>query len=633
MLLFGRHESLERSNSPSRISTTKLDMSITLEAILEPAILRKAWRNIRKVERQVHLSQAPLVKDSTGGIALEFNLTTTLEYIRARVLDGSYRPQLPLVIEAAKSKLLRRRLSFLSIEDSLILSSLVQSTQPSLVSKMPTWVSFGRSDNKSDKNESTSISFDYEGWWTKWLRYRNLLKLIEDDPNPYLVISDIVNFYGSVDLSLLRSKVTAVTSLESPANDFLFYMLDRLLPSHNYGPKKLFGLPVVTDDTSRILAHYFLLELDSALRKEGKDNRYTRWVDDMVVSVPDHLEGVKVVARIENALSEIGLVANASKTEIISKTEFRSRHYVEENEFLDTVHQLTDDGLAVNRRQFDGRIREFLTNSHRGYGARILRRYYTQSRRCRSKLLVLHWREHLVENPSNASQILDYVAFFQGDLRFCMDLFALLRTHGALFEDLQILCYESLLLRPFPNDPIIRSYVVQQTYLHHSGFGEFDKPSDYVRALQVLVMYKFGSVSVSKLVNHKFAERAVASPLYATYAFPVIAADPNLRSIAFEVVERIDEPSVWRLKVLIEKLALGDSRATGLLIGLLDPKVTRLPMRHVINPRALPLLAIARRCGSFVKAQDLRAAVANAGRKVQKVDDPELIDWITLSHM
>ena len=372
-------------------------------------------------------------------MAFALSLTKTLEYLTIRILRGTYRPHVPLVIESAKSKLLRRRLSFLSVEDSLILGSLVQSIRPSLIARMPTWVSFGQSDNKKEETRKDAISFDYEDWWTKWLRYRNLLKVIEDDPNPLLVTSDIVNFFGSVDLSLLRSKVTGVTSLEGQANALLFYLLYRLFPHHTYEPKGLFGLPIVTDDTSRILAHYFLLDLDSALSQEGNENRYTRWVDDMVVSVPDHLQGVKVVSRIENALTGIGLVANSSKTEIVTKKVFQERHYVSDNTFLDEVHQMTDARVPVDKGLFHKHLRTFLTCRRGGYESRILRRYYTEARRIRSKMLLCLWQEHLREFPSNAQSILDYVSFFEGTLGFCVEVFDFLKTHGELFEDLQIL--------------------------------------------------------------------------------------------------------------------------------------------------------------------------------------------------
>ena len=200
------------------------------------------------------------------------------------------------------------------------------------------------------------------------------------------------------------------------------------------------------------------------------------------------------------------------------------------------------------------------------------------------------------------------------------------------FEDLQILLYETLMLKPFPNDHILRNYVVNHTYLHYSGHGEFSRPSGYVRALQTLVMFKFGGASVAKLLASRFVREAVESPTFATHAFPVIATDPKLRPIAFEVIEHIEDPRVLRLKALVEHLERGEERALGLLIGLLDPRRTRFPGRYVVNPRALPLLNIARTAPTSRKMRQLNAAVSNADKKLKSSDSSDLVDWITISH-
>ena len=290
-------------------------MAIELETILEPAFLRKIWRDARRWERQVHLTGIPLVRDSTGGIAFELSLEDVLQNLRLRLLDGTYRPHAPIIIEMAKSRLLHRRLSFLAFEDKLILGGLVQAATASLMKNMPAWVSFGRLDQTKKKSKTQGdITFDYESWWTQWLQYRNLLKVIEEDHNPLLVVSDITNFFTSIDLSLLRSKISGETALDEKANNLLFYLLESLRPAEGYSPSGPFGIPTVTDNTSRILAHFYLAELDRELTMEGQQDRYTRWVDDMVISVPDSIEGAKVVARIERALSRLGLVANSSKS-------------------------------------------------------------------------------------------------------------------------------------------------------------------------------------------------------------------------------------------------------------------------------------------------------------------------------
>lgn len=612
-------------------------MAIALETIVVPAILRRVWKDIRSRERQVHLSQAPLVRDSTGGAAFELSLKEALEYLRVRVLDRTYRPHPPLIVESAKSRLLHRRLSFLTLEDALLLGALVQSTRPSLIAKMPDWVSFGQADQDRRKTKKQKIiTFDYEGWWTKWLSYRKLLKVIEDDPNPVLVTSDIVNFFGSVDLSLLRSNISGVTTLENQANDLLFYLLDRLRPADGYGPRGSFGLPVVADDTSRILAHFYLNELDREQYPEGQKGRYTRWVDDVVVSVPDTIEGGVVVARVERALARIGLVANSSKTALISKDDFRAEHHEKDNEFLDGIHEMTGQAVqltSLDKLTFGKRITTFLSTRREGHWSRVLRRYYTESRRIRSRTLLRLWDQHLREFPSDARSILDYVSFSPGTLDFCSRLFDFLRSHGPLFEDLQILAYESLLLKPFPDDPILRSRVVHETYRHLLGSGGFDRPGGYVRGLQALTIYKFGGNRAAGLLAKRYATEAVESPVYATYAFPVIAASVRHQHWAFEAVEHIEDSRILRIRALIERLENGDNRATGLIIGLLDPKKTALPTRSVVNPRVLPLLKIALHSREPTTLTRLRNAIDNVAKKVRTTGSQELIDWVTLSHL
>ena len=138
-----------------------------------------------------------------------------------------------------------------------------------------------------------TITVDYEDWWTKWLRYRMLLDLIEGDANPYLIISDITNFFGSIDLSLLRNKFSSVNPLTTKATNLLFHFLEHLRPIDDYSPQEMFGLPVVPDDASRIMANFYLGDLDDELLTEGQQGRYTRWVDDMVVSVSDSVSAGK----------------------------------------------------------------------------------------------------------------------------------------------------------------------------------------------------------------------------------------------------------------------------------------------------------------------------------------------------
>ena len=612
-------------------------MTIALDAVLQPAILRKVWKETRKRERAIHLNQIPLMRDSTGGIAFELSLTDVLDNLRSRLLENTYRPHAPIIVEAAKSRLLHRRLSVLAFEDAIVLGALVQSARPSLMAKMPEWVSFGRLDqNKKKPARNENIIIDYELWWTKWLRYRKLLKVIEEDPNPLLVVSDITNFFACIDLSILRSKVTGETLMDEKAINLLFYLLENLRPGEAYRPSGSLGLPTVSDDTSRILAHFYLAELDEELTDEGKQGRYTRWVDDMIISVPDAVEGGKVVARIERALSRVGLVANSSKTNLVSKDDFRMRHHEEENEYLDDVHQAIDTNEEFNAESkalFECSLSNFLSSKKEGNWDRILRRYYTESRRVRSATLLAQWQNHLIEFPTNSNNILDYVSFYPGDVHFCDQLFGYLKTYGPLHEDIQILLYETLLLKPFPNDAGMRSHVFDGVNSHLQGKDGFEPVSGYIKGLQALTMYKFGGSMAAEALSETFPKLVLDSPIFATYGLPVLAASQVHRKLAFDATEQMEDSRILRIRALIQRLENGDDKAIGVLIGLLQPKMTKYPTRWIVNSRALPLLSAASRATNTKNRKRLCEAIKGFIVKSNSAEDPSLIDRVTLEHL
>lgn len=504
---------------------------VTLEAILAPGFLNVVWKQLRRADRTTHLTSAPLVRDATGWLSLDLIRKEIFDYLRARVLDGSYRPHPPFIVEAAKSKLLRRRLFFLVPEDALLLEALVQALSGTLFANMVRWTSWGRpaEDNAQHTGKKRKQpEVDYEGWWSKWTRHRKLVSLIESDPSDMLVLSDITNFFGSIDLQLLRSRLENLSNLDRRATDLLFFILSGVQSVQEYAPRGSIGLPAITGDASRLLASFYLKELDDELHPEGVNGKYTRWVDDIVVSVNNETEGGILVARIERALAKLGLVPNSSKTAIVTKRRFREDHYEEENEFLEEIHLLTEKSAELgkeDRRRFDRALVAFLKGRPRGEWFQVLKRYYTQSRRARSRRLFAHWETHVSDAPSHARHILDYISHFPGSFGLCEKIFALLKNTATMYQDLQILLYEALLSTPFPNDPILRAYVTSMCYRHYFGMCGFSETNPYTKGLQALAIFKFGGSRAVKPLLRSFADFAFRNPMFATYAYPILAAN------------------------------------------------------------------------------------------------------------
>ncbi len=343
------------------------------------------------------------------------------------------------------------------------------------------------------------------------------------------------------------------------------------------------------------------------------------------------------MGRIERVLWRIGLLPNSAKTALITKDEFHKQHHVDENEYLDQVHDLTEQGLSLTagqRQEFESRVSGFLQSEQMGYWSRVLRRYYSESRRLRSKRLLGTWGEHLDRFPSEAKHILDYVSSFAGTFDLARRTFNFIRQHDALNDDVQILLYEMLLIVPFPNDAIIRSFVARQTLYHCMGIQGFQPPRQgYVRGLQALVIFKFGRSAAMGSIAKEFATPSRLSPEYALHALPALAGRRVYRDMALQAVENVVDPRIVRLRSLIRRLESGEMEAIGRLVGFLNPKQTKFPMRAIVNARALPLIRIARRTGSPGAKQKIDLAISNISQKIRSTGSPDLVDSITLSHL
>lgn len=576
---------------------------ITLSDILRPNVLRRVHKNIRKKTRSSHVTQALLVRGATLLAAAEYELDTTMRLLRLRGLDGSYRPQPPQIVEAAKAAGLRRPLTYLEHGDAILIRALCGAAQEGLLSEFPPWVSFGREDTAKGKAKGredtwSTIASDYDGWFIKWLRYHKLLSVIAGDAREYVVTSDVANFFPTVDLLLLRERFNRANALDPPATDLVFYLIESIRSATPSGTRAAIGLPQDPYDASRILAHFFLRPLDLAFNNEGTEGRYTRWVDDVAVSVKDTLEGQEFISRIQMVLRKLGLHPNTGKTLVMNKDDFRKEHYGAHNEFLDVVHNLTEQHppTPLLSAIFERRLRKFLNESPRlRYWFRVLRRFYTQSRRVRSGVLAGLAELHLREFPAEATHIFDYLTFHRDSGILPTIFFQHVQREGRLYEDVQILGYESVMSAAFLDDPLLRWSITKNAYDHFRGVAGYTRPTAYVRGLIALVLYKFGGPNAVTLIASEFPNQAEESPVYARQAFPVLYSIEACKDRAAEVIQSLNDPVLNQTLRFLRAIETGEDKAVGIALGLLEPRETKCPARLVVPARALPLLAVCRR--------------------------------------
>jgi len=612
---------------------------IVLQSILEKGFLRRIHKEIRSQAWANHFPQALLVKDPTLLSDFQYELDDALRLLKNDVLRGDYRPQAATIVKAAKGAGLRRPLALLQHGDAILLSALTQAARTGIVQIMHPWVNFGRADDAGQAKRDKAVSLgllepESSSWFLEWMRYRGLLKVVADDPREWLVVSDVADFFPRLDLEILRDSFVRKGFLDDTATNLLFYILDQLLERVQYGPRSRLGLPQDPYDASRILAHLYLLPLDEELMHEGRNQRYTRWVDDIAVSVADELEGAQVIGRVQDALRKVGLSPNSQKTRTITKQRFREEHLEEYNGVLDVAHRRTKMGTVDDRfrRTFDEWLRRFLAREHVGRWERVLRRFYTESRRMRNRRLAGRAFADLEELPQQGAYILDYLCFGPAaeNGAIAQRILRLLGGKGQLYEDIQILCYEWLLAAPFLNDPILRAAVTHTAYRHLLGVGEFARPTGYVRGLIAFVVLKFGGVRALPRLCRMLKDEAELDSAFTLNALYVLSADASTRARAWTAVEHLRLPEVGRLRRFLDAIDAGDLKAVGIALGLVSVAKTELPHRALFRARALPMLYILRN----TPAATLRLATIQKqnAKKIGVQEEQGLRDFVMESH-
>ncbi len=377
---------------------------IDVRDVTEIAKLKGAWRRMRPLLRKPRVHDFYLAFDPLDWAPFEYALEEELLALRRTVLAGTYRVAEPYVLRGAKARGLSRPMTFLGPKDTILYTSIVSHASADLMSRMPPWAVFGRRGELQGDSAEASES----GWFRAWLKRKAQLWTITES-HEYLVETDISNFFPSVHLDAAADHLMAHSRLGVDVIRLLTHLLRGVSPQIHYQASPVVGLPQEFFDNSRTIAHSFLQPLDEVFESEGRESRYSRYMDDVVVGVDSRPEGLEAVARAQGALESLGLYPNASKTRIIAASEFVRDYMKKENDYLGDLGDDLDSGRAIDEDEFRRSLREHLAiKSQRKVWEQVLRRYYTIARRLRDPYLIDCAASHLEQAPASIRWILDY---------------------------------------------------------------------------------------------------------------------------------------------------------------------------------------------------------------------------------
>lgn len=390
---------------------------VDITAIADSKLMAHAWRtHLRPLARSQSLPGFFLAHDALENLGYEFNLSGITSLLAKELKAHRYRAGSPTFVRAAKGLGLTRPVAHLSFSDSLVYRSIVVQGQNSLAKATPPWARMGRRDASDTDMGGES------GWFRAWLARQKKIWVMTETCD-WLVESDIANYFPTIGIPQVCDYVRAQSNLSDESVRLLRHVLERLSPLVEYRTLASGGLAQEFSDSSRVIAHAYLSSLDHAFSTEGDAGRFTRWVDDIIVGADSWAEAHTVVKRIQLELEKLGLYPNAAKTRIYRRADFVWAYMKVENDFLGLIEE--ENPLPpAQRLEFNRRLSAHVQMPDprpKGW-ARVMRRYYTNSRRLGDTYLLGYWTRHLSTSPESAAHILEYLRVFPLTTKTVRDL-------------------------------------------------------------------------------------------------------------------------------------------------------------------------------------------------------------------
>jgi len=463
------------------------------------------WRSWKAVRRELRRAS---VRDVVDYLEWDLDPDKWINRLLRQISDGVYEPHTPKRFTEAKSGGFSRRMTLPEIPDLVLYRTIADYIYRRARRREVRNAYCERGQlpvqtrTKSAKRVPKSLRWlfdaaaEYETRSTKqfraWLLYDQYRKrLIFDRVYPFIVVTDITNFFDSV----LYSRITsALHGFSAPPQmiGLLFFLLERLSLREAYGESPRIGLPVDEFGCSRKIAHVVLFQHDQRMVAQFGDEAYVRWMDDQNIGVSSRADGLEAIGRIGDSLARLHLTANAKKSRVFTIAEARQHFHFTLNKRLDEAEDLP---TATRREQqaLARHLRETLARAKpvegQGQWDKILKRVYRLAAFSKGRWLRRRALADLLKYPGLASRIADYIRVTGTVSEFVDFAESVWRNSEQVYGDVNATLFESCLrLEPSTEDrPRLRRIAVSALR------GEFDyRGSPRWQPLGPLLVLRFG---------------------------------------------------------------------------------------------------------------------------------------------
>lgn len=378
-----------------------------------------------------------------------------------QISSGRYEPATPLRFTIGKSNGFSRAMTQPAIPDLVLYRTIVDAIYRKALKREHKHVYFKRERLQQAQNVAQQQAVQQMSWaaqyrmtsqrsFYNWLRYAQYRKyLLLQAVHPYLVVTDITNFFDSVLHSHVEEALRGLPVFPRMLG-LLFFLLERLSIRQDYASSHGISLPVDEFDCSRTLAHITLFSHDdSMVGLVGEDN-YVRWMDDQNLGVRSKAVGLRALSQVGKSLARLHLSPNSKKSQILTLSEARRHFHLDLNGMLDRAEAAAK--VAKTRRQrlsLSRQLRQIWSRAqlHKDVGEfdKVLKRIYRLAGFARLRFLRRRALRDILANPTLADRVCDYMRCSGTVLEYLRWADMLMQEEEQIYPDVNVALMESLL--------------------------------------------------------------------------------------------------------------------------------------------------------------------------------------------
>jgi hypothetical protein len=384
-----------------------------------------------------------------------------IQHLLTQISSGRYEPATPFRFPIGKGSGFSRTMTQPSIPDLVLYRTIVDAIYLKALKLEHKHVYFKRERLQQAQTLAQQQANQHVHWasryrmtslrsfynWLKYAQYRKHLLL--GRTHPYLVVTDITNFFDSVLHSHVEEALWGLRLVPRMVG-LLFLLLERLSIRQDYASSHGISLPVDEFDCSRTLAHLTLFRHDDTMVGLVGEDSYVRWMDDQNLGVDSKTTGLRILSEVGRSLARLHLSPNTKKSCILTLGEARRHFHLDLNDMLDKVEASWKLAKTrAQRRQLSRALRRIWVRAipHEGKGefGKVLKRLYRLAGLSRLRFLRRRATRDMLDDPSLAERICHYMRASGSVLEYLAWADRVMKLEEQVYPDINVRITEVML--------------------------------------------------------------------------------------------------------------------------------------------------------------------------------------------